>query len=894
MKKGLKIAGITLAVIFVLLLILPFAFQGKIKDVVKSEANKMLNAKLEFSDLSLSLIRNFPNASVTLKDISLSGINEFEGDTLIKADNAHATVNIMSLFGDAGYEISKIKIEHASVLAKVSEDGKANWDIMKDDEKKGSEDSDTTSTAFKLKLKSVEIKKSSIVYDDRQAKIKFAADDLDLTLSGDLTSDRTTVKTDFKAQAVSVIMENIPYLSKAVIQGDVQVDADLQNMKFTLKDNTISVNAISASVDGWIALLDDDSMDMDIKLNAPETQFKDILSLIPAIYAKDFEQIKTSGTATLDAYAKGLMKGDTLPSFDVKLTIANAMFQYPDLPKAVTDIAVNARITNPGGDADLTVIDVPKFHFSMGGNPFDVNLHLTNPVSDPNFSLGAKGKLNLGMIKDIYPLEDGMQLNGILDANLKVAARMSTIEKEQYDKVNAEGTLAINDMTIKSNEMSDIHISNAMMSFTPRYVDLSSLNVKIGQNDLAATGKLENFIPYALKNETLRGSLNVNSGYLNLNDFMSDSPAAATAETSAEEPVAVFEVPKNIDFSLNGNFKKVLFDNLTMNNVIGQIIVRGGKVDMKNLGMSALGGAMTLNGSYDTSKNPKQPHVDMALNLKNVSFSETFKTFTTVQKLVPIFEALGGNFSTTFNLNTDLGNDFMPNLTTLSANGLLQSNNVDVQNVPAVNALAGALKNDKLKSFNIKDLNLPFSIASGRVTTKPFDVNMGSIGKMNLSGTTGLDQSIDYVAKVDLPDSKISSYVKSMNVKIGGTFTSPKISLDYADVASQALGNALGAVTGGAISNLGDVSAKGVEEAQKQADKIVAQAKESGDKLVAEAQKQADAAVAKVSNPLAKAAAQQAANAAVAEARKRADQMNVEAEKQAKQLVDAAKEKTQK
>ena len=883
MKKGFKIAGISLAVILILLLVLPFVFQGKIKDIVKAEANKFLNAKLEFADLNLSFIRSFPNASISLSDISLSGIDEFEGDTLIKSEKASVTVNIMSLFGDNGFDISKIKVEKADLYAKVLENGKANWDIMKEDA-----EADTTASSFKLMLKSVDISNANIVYEDLQAKMKFIVDDLNLHLSGDMTADKTDIKTNFTTKAVSFISDNIPYLSQAKITGDIQAEADLKNMKFTLKNNMITVNAVSASIDGWLAMNEDESMDMDLKLNAPETQFKEILSLVPAIYATDFETIKTAGNVTLDAYVKGLMVGDTLPSFDVKLIVADAMFQYPDLPKAVTDISINASITNPGGIADLTVIDIPKFHFNLGGNPFDATLHLTNPVSDPNFALGAAGKLNLGMIKDIYPLEDGMLLNGILDANLKIATRMSAIEKEQYESIKAEGTLFIKDMIAKSKDMTDIQINNAGMNFTPRYLDLTSLNVKIGQNDLAASGRLENFIPYALKDETLKGTLNVTSNYLNLNDFMSEE-----AENASEESIAVFEVPGNLDFTLNGKFNKVLFDNLAMDNVVGQIVVRGGKISMNNLGMNALGGSMKMNGSYDTSKNPKQPQVDMTLNMNNVSFTETFKTFTSIQKLVPIFEVLGGNFSTTFNLNTSLSNDFMPDLMTLTANGLMQSSDVNIQNVTAFTALANALKNDKLKSFNVKDVKLPFTVANGKVTTNPFDLNMGGIGKMNLSGSTGLDQTIDYVAKVDLSDNKLGSYMQSVNVKIGGTFNAPKISLDYADVGKQALNSALGAVTKGAVTNLDDAAAKAVEEAQKQADKIVAQAKENGDKLVAEARKQADDMVAKATNPIAKAAAQKAADASVAEARKKADQLNVEAQKQADKIVDEAKAKVQ-
>ena len=45
MKKGLKIAAITVGVIIILMLLLPFAFKGKIADIVKTEGNKMLNAQ---------------------------------------------------------------------------------------------------------------------------------------------------------------------------------------------------------------------------------------------------------------------------------------------------------------------------------------------------------------------------------------------------------------------------------------------------------------------------------------------------------------------------------------------------------------------------------------------------------------------------------------------------------------------------------------------------------------------------------------------------------------------------------------------------------------------------------------------------------------------------------
>jgi hypothetical protein len=882
MKKSLKIAGITLLVILLILIVLPFAFKGKIIETVKKEVNKSMNARIDFERLGLNFFRSFPHASVSLENFYVAGVDEFEGDTLLFAGNISATVNIKSLWSDSGYEITKIGLEDTRIQAHVLENGHANWNIVPETDEE--EAADTTKSEFKLLLKKVSIRNTSIYFDNDSSKMNLAVENLNLNLSGDMTADETRIQTDFTIDALSFLLENVPYLSKAQVKSNINVDADLANNKFTLAENTIQVNAIEVGINGWLALLEDEGMELDIQLDAPSTQFKDILSLIPAIYSKDFKDLKTSGEATLEASAKGSMKGDNLPSFDVKLKVDNAFFQYPGMPKSVTGIHTDIHAFNPGGTADNTIVDIPRFHFEMGGNPFDLKLHLSAPVSDPNIHLSAIGKLNLDMVKEIYPLEN-MDLSGNIEADLQLATRMSAIQKEQYESVNATGTLNIKQMLIKSEGSDDIRLNNASLSFSPRYVDLTAFSAQIGKNDIAATGKLENFIPYFLKDETLKGNLAVTSNYLNLNDFMTDTTETTSADSTS---IGLFEIPKNIHFNLNANLKQVIFDNLDISNLTGQLAVKDGKVDMKNVSLNALGGKLNVNGYYDTSKNPQQPDVSLDLDIKNASFSQTFSTFVTIQKLAPIFENIGGDFSTNFKMTTPLGSDFMPVLTALVASGSLQSNNVEISNVGVLDGLADALKNESLKDLKVKDLKLPFSINDGRVTTKPFDIHFGS-GTMNLSGSTGLDQSIDYEAKVNLTDKLSNNYVKNVTVKIGGTFTKPKFGIDAKAVADQALG-AIAASLLGTTSDA-SLSEQAGEQIEKQIENIRKQAKEAGDKLVAEAEKQGNKLIdeaKKTSNPLAKIAAVKAAEAAAkklkAEAQKKAGQLNAEAEKQIEAL----------
>jgi hypothetical protein len=838
MKKFLKITGITLLVVLFALMILPFLFKGKIIEFIKKEINQTVYAQVDFDRVGLNFFRSFPNASVSLNNLKITGIDEFENDTLFFAENLSLTVNLKSLFGNSGYELTKILADKACLRAHVLESGKANWEIMKEE---STETTKEETAAFKLLLKEVTIRNSDIYFDNDSSHINMALQNVNGNLSGDMTADEARIKTNFTVDALSFLMDKFPYLSKAKAKGDAAIDVNWTDMKFTFAENKLQLNEIKANLDGWISFPDTESTDLDIRLNAPETQFKDVLSLLPVLYVKDFEKLKTSGKVTLEAWAKGTMKEELMPAFDLKLHVADAFFQYQGLPESVRNVRTNIHAYSKGGSMDNTLVDISDFHWELGGNPFDFQLHLSTPVSDPNIRLSAQGNLDLGKVKDVYPLEN-TELNGNLSANLKLATRMSFIEKEQYDKVEASGTLTIKEMHIQSEGKDNIQIHNAGLSFSPRYVDLSAFTAQIGKNDLAATGKLENFLSYFMKNETLKGNLTLSSNYLNLNDFMSESPEPSAKDSTQ---IGIIEIPKNLDFNLTGNFKQLIFDRLNMSQVTGQILIKEGKAEMKNLAMNALGGKMNVTGYYDTGKNPQQPEVSFNLDVQEISFAQTFATFLTIKQLAPIFESLTGNYSTKFQMVSPLSKDFMPVLASLSASGLLTSNQVEVSGNPVLNGLASTLKNESLKDLKIKDLKMPFSINDGRVSTKPFDIRFND-GNLNLQGSTGLDQTIDYSAKVNLTGKLSNEYLNNITVLIGGTFTSPKFSLDVKNAADQLLGNLVGSVLKGDGENQATPLSEQVtkelsEQVEKQTEAIRKEAQEAGEKLITEAEKQIQA-----------------------------------------------------
>ena len=794
MKKVLKIAGITLGVLLILILVLPFAFQGKIEKLVKQEGNKMLNAQFDFSALDISLIRNFPSASITLEDFWLKGAGEFQNDTLIQAGELTAAVNLFSLFGNSGYDISKIIIEDTKVKAIVLENGHPNWDVMKPSaDTTDTKETPTESAPIRIKLQKLSIKDLSVSYDDRQGGMYAAINHLNATCSGDFGSERTTVDLSMETPSLTYRTGGIPFLNKARLEADMNVDADFANNKYTLKDNTISLNAIQVNIDGWAAM-QKNGIGMDMKLNTNEVGFKELLSLIPAIYAKDFQDLKTDGKASLTAFAKGILGQDQVPQFEVALDVKDGMFRYPSLPAGVENINIAANVKNAGGNIDATEITVSPFDFVLAGNPFSLKASVKTPVSDPDLQASAQGTLDLGKIKEVYPLED-MTLNGTIQADMNLAGKLSYIEKEQYDQMKAAGSIRLNNMKLNLQDMPAIDIQRSTFSFSPRYLQLSETTINIGQNDLTVDSRFENYLGYALKGSTLKGNLNISSNHIHVNDFISSDtttvqvPETHDSTTVSSSEAGVIRIPENIDFTMQANLKEVLFDKMKLETVSGVLTVKNGTVDMRNLSFNTMGGSITANGAYSAPKGV-QPHLNAGFDMKGIGFVQAYEELGLVQQLAPIFSGLKGNFSGNLKIDTPLDEKMSPVMQQVQGSGSLSTKDLSLSDVKFINQVADIVKKPSMKDIQVKDLNLDFEIADGRVTTQPFDLKLGDY-TMNLSGSTGLDQTIDYTGKITLPSGGIGSKLGTVDMTIGGTFTSPKVGIDMASLAKNAAEQAL-------------------------------------------------------------------------------------------------------
>ncbi len=928
-KKILKISGITLGVLLILLIATPFLFKGKILEQVKKEVNKSLNAKVDWKDVDLTLFRSFPNFSLGLEDLSVVGVGNFAGDTLVGMKKIYVSIDLFSVISGDNYKIEGITLTKPNINLIVEKDGKANWDITKPSETP-QDTAKSEPSKFKLTLQKFKIEDGNIRYTDKQSNMAAEVLGLNHTLKGDLTASTTDLRTKTTIDELTFVMDGIAYLKKGKADVKFDMNADFDKMKFDFLDNNVKFNDLSMEFAGFFEMPKDGSYNMDIKLKTPDTKFKSILSMVPAIFLKDFDKIKTDGSFEMSAFAKGRMDSLNLPAFELNMKVKNAMFKYPDLPKSVNNIQIAAKVSNKGGSYDNTIIDVKQFHVEMAGNPFDMSLYVSTPISDANIDAKAKGKIDLNIVKDFYPLTNDQKLTGLMTADLAFAGRMSMLDKKQYEKFKATGLMELKNFFYSDKDYpKGVTITSAALKFTPQYAELSNMDVKMEQSDLSASGKVENFIPYVFDKGALKGVLTINSNYLNVNQFLSDEPATATPTSTPDSLSALtaFDVPKNIDFTMKSNFKKVVYDKLDINNLSGIIQLVDQKVKMNNVMMNVLDGQIKMNGSY--SSKSVQPDAAFSFVLTNLDIHKTWKAFEIMKKVAPIAENATGKFSTSFDYNSTLDKTMTPVWKTVNAKGSLKTSTVSILGSNLLNQVAEISKIAAFKKVNLNNIALRFKIADGKVTTEPFDIKLDQ-GKVTVSGTTGLDQTIDYTMKMQVPrnvfGNAANDFVNSVtgkiaqagvkvnpsemlkfDIKIGGTFTKPIIKTGLRDAANNAVADVKGAIQDEINKKKDEVVATVKEEvnkalddaqkkadaliaeAQKQADNIKAEAKKAGDKLIAETDAQGKKLIAEAKNPIAKIAAEKTAAKLNKEAQDKAAKLNKEAEDKSNNLINKAK-----
>ena len=767
MKKVLKISGITLLIIIVLLVSVPFVFQSQIKDMVKNFINDNLNAQVEFSDVSLSFLRSFPKASVSVSDLKITNFEPFKDETFVTAKDISFTMPIKELFKSADEDpivINSINIDEALLTLKTDKFGNTNYDIAKKD----NEDSktQTENSGFSFDIKDYSIKNSALTYIDEASKMTIHVTELNHEGKGIFSAEKSELDTKSEAH-VSFTIDSTNYLSNNLIKLDALIGLDMANNTYTFKYNKGYINQLPLEFDGYVKLLEN-GQDIDITFENPEASFKDFLAVIPETYSKNLETVETTGEFKVKGHVKGLNSDNTIPNLDINIVSNNASFKYPDLPKRVESITINTSIKNTTGNVDDTYVDIDALNFKIDQDVFKSSATIKNVTGNMLVNANVDGVLNLANISKVYPVTLENQLSGMLKANVNTAFDMDAIDNNAYERIKNNGTMSLSGFNYSSAELANpIQISNAKLTFSNDNVSLNQFDATTGSSDFSVTGTIKNLLGFLLSDKTLQGNFNLNSNTFAVNDFMSsDTSEMETTKSSSES----LKIPAFLDCAFNAQANTVLYDNLQLKNVKGTLIIKDEQAILQNLTSNLFDGNLAVTGLVSTKT--EAPTFNMDLGINNFDIAQSFQGFEMMQKMVPIAKAIQGKFNTTLNLKGHLTDDFTPSLNSLSGNALaeLLSSTVNPLNAEVLNQLGSSLNFVDFKKLSLNDLKTQFEFNDGKVNVKPFHLKYQDID-IEVSGSHNFDQTMSYNAVFNVPAKYLGSEVNRLIGKIDDAST---------------------------------------------------------------------------------------------------------------------------
>lgn len=921
-KKLMVAAGAVLALLLCALIVLPFFITGHVVRRVRTAVDSAVDARVAWGGVGLSLLRDFPNLTFGLDDLTVVGNEPFAGDTLASVGSFRLVLDLGSVLGAlrgrSAVVIRSVRVDEPTFHLKVLEDGTPNWDVARP-HPAAAEAPTGRARALDVELRRLEVSDASIVFDDDRTGLFGSLVGLDHSLSGDFSRDRFVVHTRTTSDSATIRFAGVPYLDGVMLGFDADVEADMGEKRFTFRDNELRLNGLTLRFSGDAGRAGED-VSLDVRFDAPDTDFAQVLSLVPTIWAHDFAALRTSGTVSVAGRVQGAWGETAFPAFGLQVRVDDGMFHYPDLPGSARDIAVDLSIDNPGSDPDNTVVRLRRFHARLGDQPIDAAFTLRTPISDPDVDLSVKGTLDLADVARTVKLGNVEELTGVVAADAALHARLSDVDGARYDRVTARGSATVRDLTLRSADLpQSVAVEEARLELSPRRADLRSFRARIGGSDVRATGWLDNLLGFALRDEALHGSATLESRRFVLDEWRSDDPE-----------LEVIPVPPMLDLTLDATVDRLTFGRLELADARGRVRVADRRVTLEDFGGRTLGGEVGVSGYYETA-DPSKPTFGVDLTLDSLDISNAAASILTLRTLAPVAPYASGAFSAKLDLSGALGHDMTPLFDALGGKGSLLTSSIVLQGFPPLEKLADVLKVPQLGNPTLDALRSSIEIRDGRLNVRPFHVGVGSFG-MTVAGSNGVDQSLDYTLALALPRSALGTGAQNViqslvsragkagvdlqaadsirvDVGVGGTVTAPAIRTDFAGaVASTGKGveQAAGrAVRERVVEAEGQVDSAKLEarrraqaaadsmvaEAQARADQVRAEAAKLAEEVRAEGDRRADQVLAEAKTQVAKVAAKPVADRIRKEANTRADGIVKEADARAEAIVAEARKR---
>ncbi|TDR23976.1 AsmA protein [Flavobacterium cheniae] len=540
---------------------------------------------------------------------------------------------------------------------------------------------------------------------------------------------------------------------------------DINQLKVRLDSLYFDVNKNNLS-----AILISDGFGKKITI---DSKVKSKLDLAFLSNALQIPNLKLAGNLDADIVSKGnYSKEDKkFPITKGNFEIKKGLIQTSYYPKPIQNINLKANLNSPTGNFKDASFILSPANFTFEGEPFNLNASFKN-FDDINYDVKAKGTLNVARIYKVFS-QKGLDVDGFIKADLSLAGKQSDASNGRIGNLKNSGTLEVKNIKTTSDYLAKpFLIENGLFTFNQDKMNFSNFNGKYGTSDISMNGNLENVINFVLsENQILKGSFNLTSNFLNINEFIPTTTYETDEETEKTEVSGVVEIPTNLNVAIQTNAAKTKYDDVTIENLRGNILIKNGTLQLSNGTLDIIGATAKMDAFYK-NEGTQKAYFDYKINASEFDIKRAYNEIKMFREIVTAAESAEGIVGLNYSIKGVLNNQMEPVMPSLEGSGTLSVKKVKMKGFKLLNVVSSKTENPDIKDPDISKVDIKTTIKNNIVTIERFKFKVAGF-RLRFEGQTSLDGKLNLKMRIGLPPLGILG----IPIKVLGTQENPDIKL---------------------------------------------------------------------------------------------------------------------
>jgi len=618
--KILKYTFISIAGLFLLMILLVWIFEDRIKQYAVDHLNQYLNTEVKVESIDLTVLSSFPYASLEFKNVLIMDpvtVNK-KKDTMLFTQKLTLDFSIWDILAN-DYTVSDIEISKGDFRLYIDEEGNENYIFWKTSEQR-----DTVENKFKFDLERIRVEDSRISYINKVNRQDFSFKIRQLDLAGNFTEKKFTLKGRLNSFIYHIRDKSFTLVKNKNNITEFELDIDRDKDIYTFKNTSLSLEKMPFTLSGSVADNKDGTF-CDLHFDGKNIDIGDLLKTYPAILGDDIKNYESEGILKFNASIKGNISKTDKPSVEASFSVANGKLKEKINGITLTGIYLNGNYTNRNKyeAEELSLKDISA-QFKDGKLKGD--LFLTD-FDNPKIKSHIEGDLNLTTLHNFFHFENIKELTGRFQLNGNInGTYLATAENDTTDFIldKAEGKIILGDVAVQLEDQ-QIHYSNVNGEIIVKdnNATVDGLTAKMNTTEFTINGILKNFVPYLLfSNQKMNIVAEFNSENINVNELLGKE---STSADNTSPPFAL-KFPSDINFNLDAAIRKLSFDTFTAENVQGNFKLIDKLFSATSLSMNTAGGSVKSNVEID-GRNANEFFITSTTEVSDMNISKLFTEF---------------------------------------------------------------------------------------------------------------------------------------------------------------------------------------------------------------------------------------------------------------------------